>query len=155
MNESVISVRNLRFAYEDKLVMDKVNFDINKGDFVGIIGPNGSGKSTLLKLMLKILEPQGGEIALLNQSIRQFTDWAHIGYVSQKANAFNGSFPATVEEVVGSNLYSQIGPFRFPKREHKLQVYEALKKVGMEAYKDRLIGNLSGGQQQRVFIARK
>ena len=67
---------------------------------------------------------------------------------------FNFSFPASVEEVVAANLYSQIGLFRRIQKKHMKIVYDALKAVGLEKCSKKLIGNLSGGQQQRVFIAR-
>ncbi len=152
--ETLIEVSNLSFVYNETPVLKDISFTVKKGDFVGIIGPNGSGKSTLIKLMLKILPVSQGKISLLGQNINEFTDWNKIGYVSQKANAFNGSFPATVEEVVQANLFSKIGLFKFAQKKHKDIVYEALEKVNMQDYGKRLIGNLSGGQQQRVFIAR-
>lgn len=150
----LIEVSDLSFSYNKTPLLDKVSFTVNRGDFVGIIGPNGSGKSTLVKLMLKILPSESGEIRLLGEPIATFKDWNKIGYVSQKANAFNGSFPATVEEIVQANLFSKIGLFKFPRKKHKEMVYQALEKVDMAQYGKRLIGNLSGGQQQRVFIAR-
>lgn len=150
----IIEVNNLSFGYSENILLDDINFSVNKGDFLGIIGANGSGKSTLIKLMLKILTPISGEIKLLGENIENLKKWDKIGYISQKANSFNGNFPATVEEVVEVNLFSKIGLFRLPKKKHKDMVYDALEKVGMQDYRKRLIGNLSGGQQQRVFIAR-
>lgn len=113
--ENVIEVNSLNFGYSNDLILKNIDFTIKKGDFFGIIGPNGCGKSTLMKLMLKILNPLSGEIKILGQNIKDFKDWGSIGYVSQKANSFNTSFPATVEEVVGANLYSKIGLFNVPK----------------------------------------
>lgn len=150
----IIEINNLNFGYSGRLILKDISFSVEKGDFLGIIGSNGSGKSTLIKLMLKILEPLNGEIKLLGENINHFRRWDKIGYVSQKANAFNGSFPATVEEVVQANLYSKIGLFKTAKKHHKELVYQALEKVDMQDYGKSLIGNLSGGQQQRVFIAR-
>lgn len=150
----VIEVSNLSFGYENRIILDNISFSVAKGDFLGIVGPNGSGKSTLLKLLLRILAPSSGEIMILGEKIDNFTKWQKTGYISQKANSFNSSFPATVEEVVGANLFSEVGIFRPIKKHHKEQVYDALEKVGMQEYKSCLIGNLSGGQQQRVFIAR-
>lgn len=152
--DKLIEVNNLNFGYSERLVLKDISFSVNKGDFLGIIGSNGSGKSTLLKLMLKILNPLSGDINLLGENIASFRKWNKIGYISQKANSFNGSFPATVEEVVQANLFSDIGLFKLPKKQHKEKVYHALEKVGMQDYGKRLIGNLSGGQQQRVFISR-
>lgn len=152
--EKVIEVNDLYFGYSDKLILENLNFSVNKGDFVGIIGPNGSGKSTLIKLLLKILISDRGEIKILGEDIQRFNKWDKLGYVSQKANSFNTSFPATVEEVVGANLFSKIGLFKHLNKHHKEQINKALEIVDMQNYKHRLIGNLSGGQQQRVFIAR-
>lgn len=150
----IIQVNNLNFGYNDKLILKDISFSVEHGDFAGIIGANGSGKSTLIKLLLKILSPLNGEMKLLGEDIDRFKEWYKVGYISQKANSFNSSFPATVEEIVAANLFSKIGLFKLPQKRHKEQVYQALELVGMQDYGMRLIGNLSGGQQQRVFIAR-
>lgn len=150
----IIEVNHLNFGYNDRLILNDICFTLDRGDYVGIIGANGTGKSTLIKLILKIMEPSNGEIMILGQNIKTFKRWNKVGYVSQKANSFNSSFPATVEEVVAANLYSKIGLFRAPKKSHREKAYQALELVGMQDYGKRLIGNLSGGQQQRVFIAR-
>lgn len=152
--DKVIQIKNVSFGYDQNLVLDKINLDVYEGDYVGIVGPNGSAKSTLLKLMLNILKPQQGNIEIFGKNIEKFKDWGKIGYVAQKATSFNTSFPATVEEVVGANLYSHIGLFRRLNQAHRELIQEALKVVGMDSYCKRLIGNLSGGQQQKVFIAR-
>lgn len=152
--DNIISVKNLFFGYDEKLVLQDINLEIYKGDYLGIVGPNGSAKSTLLKSILGLLKPQRGSVKIFNQDIEKFKDWGRIGYVAQKATSFNSSFPATVEEVVAANLFSKIGLFRSIKKEEKQKVYQILKVVGMEDYGKRLIGNLSGGQQQKVFIAR-
>ncbi len=150
----VIEVNNLNFGYDENLILKNITFSVEKGDFMGIIGANGSGKSTLLKILLKILTPQSGDIKLLGEKIENFNEWNKIGYISQRATSFNSSFPATVEEIVGANLFSKVGLFRFMTRKHREQVLNALEIVGMQDYRTRLIGTLSGGQQQRVFIAR-
>jgi len=150
----VLEVENLSFAYGENYILKDVSFTVEKGDFVGIIGPNGSGKSTLVKLMLKILTPESGKIRILGEDIRKFGEWSKIGYISQKANSFNSDFPATVNEIVGASLLASNGIFRRKPPDFSERVYNALKKVGMQDYGNKLIGRLSGGQQQRVFIAR-
>ncbi|WP_069650668.1 metal ABC transporter ATP-binding protein [Caloranaerobacter ferrireducens] len=152
--KAIISIKSLFFGYRDKMILEDINLDIYEGDYIGIVGPNGSGKSTLIKLMLNILKPVKGEIRLFGQDIKKFNNWDKVGYVAQKSNSFNKKFPATVEEVVASNLYPKIGLFKSIKRNHLELVHNALKIVNMEKYKNKLIGDLSGGQQQRVFIAR-
>jgi len=152
--DKVVTVKNLTFGYDKHLVLKNINLDIFRGDYLGIVGPNGSAKSTLLKLILGLLKPKEGKIQLFNQDINQFKEWGRIGYVAQKATSFNSSFPATVEEVIAANLYPKIGLFKSIKKVHLDKVDRVLRIVGMEGYKNRLIGNLSGGQQQKVFIAR-
>lgn len=152
--EKVISIRNLYFSYDGNFVLEDVNLDIYKGDYLGIVGPNGSGKSTLIKLILNILNPLRGTIKILGQDIKNFNDWGKIGYVAQKASSFNTSFPATVQEIVAANLYSRIGLFKPINKKYLDKVHHVLEITGMEDYAGRLIGSLSGGQQQKVFIAR-
>ncbi|MCK8817399.1 metal ABC transporter ATP-binding protein [Natroniella sulfidigena] len=154
MEEKVIEVNNLSFKYDDKLILDDISLEVNKGDFIAFVGPNGSGKSTLLKLLVGSLDFKEGEIKLLGQPIGKFSNWTKVGYISQKARDFNGSFPATVKEVVGANLYSKMGIFKFLTNRLNKKVEQALELVNMLEFKNRTIGELSGGQQQRVFIAR-
>ena len=154
MTKSLIELKNVSFQYEHTKVLHNISFSVSEGDFLALLGPNGSGKSTLLKLILGIEKPLTGEVNLFGVSTNSFVNREWIGYVSQKSNAFNSSFPATVEEVVKSGLTKKVGLFkRMPKNSKEL-VIEALKSVGMEDYLSRNIGQLSGGQQQRVFIAR-
>lgn len=152
--DKIVELKDVSFGYDEKLVLEDIQLDVYEKDYLGIVGPNGAAKSTLIKLMIGILKPVKGSIKLFHQDIKDFKDWGRIGYVAQKATSFNTSFPATVEEVVGANLFPQIGLFKPIQKKHLEKVEQALSIVGMENYKNRLIGNLSGGQQQKVFIAR-
>lgn len=154
MTNSVIRLENITFSYGDKTILNNVNLNIKRGMFMGLVGPNGGGKTTLIKIILGLLKPNKGSIYLLDQPIDRFKDWNRIGFVSQKANAFNKGFPATVYEVVAMGLTAKIGYFKFFQKKHKEQVLHAIDQVGMGDYVYHNIGNLSGGQQQRVFIAR-
>ena len=152
--KNIISIENVSFAYNKENVLEDIILSIDEGDFVGIVGCNGSGKSTLMKLLIGQLSPSNGKIKLFNEDIGKSSSLNKIGYVPQISLSSGANFPATVEEVVMANLYSKIGFMRYPKKEHKQKVKEALKIVNMEDYSKRLIGNLSGGQQQRVMIAK-
>lgn len=154
MNDSVITLNNVSFKYDHKIVLDQIYLEIKRGSFIGLVGPNGGGKTTLIKIILGLIRPYEGSVKLLNKSLSKFKDWNHIGFVSQKSNTFNKGFPATVFEVVSMGLTAKIGYFKFFTQKHRSQVLHAIKQVGMENYAYENIGNLSGGQQQRVFIAR-
>lgn len=151
---SVIEVRNLGFRYYGEPVLNGVNFEIKKGDFVAVIGSNGAGKSTLLRILLGELAPSEGGLLLFGQDAARFKDWPKIGYVPQNNPASGSGFPATAEEIVRSGLYSQIGPLRPTSKAHREKALDALSLVGMRGCAKRMITELSGGQLQRVMIAR-
>lgn len=149
-----IELQQVSFQYEQTVVLKSISLQVKQGDFLAILGPNGSGKSTLLKIILGLLKPTSGSVHLFGQKGREFKQREWIGYVSQKSNAFNTGFPATVYEVVASGLVKKTGLFKKLPKNSKILVTDALASVGMEGYAKKSIGELSGGQQQRVFIAR-
>ncbi|WP_017753902.1 metal ABC transporter ATP-binding protein [Calidifontibacillus oryziterrae] len=152
--ELAVDVQHVSFRYDNKKVLDNVTLKISQGTFLGLVGPNGSGKSTLIKLILGILQPDEGEISVFGTPIAKLKNRHLIGFVSQKANSFNGGFPATVLEVVLSGLVAKVGLFKMFTKKHKQRALQAIASVGMSEYINHNIGELSGGQQQRVFIAR-
>ncbi|NMB97345.1 MAG: metal ABC transporter ATP-binding protein [Clostridiaceae bacterium] len=159
--DKILEVKNLNFSYNKVQIFENVSFDIYKGDYFGIVGPNGAGKSTFIKLALNFLTPLRGEVKIAGYNVHNFPDWSTVGYVPQNTNSFNMSFPATVEEVIASNIYKKRGFYyrlnyrlKEKKKIQRDKVHDVLKIVDMEEYADKLIGNLSGGQLQRVFIAR-
>jgi zinc transport system ATP-binding protein len=150
----VAEVEHVCFNHGAERVLDEVSLRVDRGDFLGIIGPNGSGKTTLLRVLLGLLRPCCGHVRLFGQGIHEFRDWHRIGYVPQKAVAFESRFPASVAEVALSGRVGRVGlGRRFEARDREAGL-RALETVGMLSYRDRLIGHLSAGQQQRVFIAR-
>lgn len=152
-HKSIVSIEGISFAYEDKQVIDNLQFHVLERDFVGLIGSNGAGKTTLLKMLVGLLKPTMGQIKLFDQPIRQFKDWERIGYVPQK-NAFNPLFPATVREVVLSGLYNKKKIYRRLTKAETQKAEDAMNVMRIEDLADRRIGRLSGGQQQRAFLAR-
>ncbi|MGH2349648.1 MAG: metal ABC transporter ATP-binding protein [bacterium] len=150
----VAEVEHICADYGAERILDHVSLQVRRGDFLGIIGPNGSGKTTLLRVMLGLLRPSCGHVRLFGQDIREFRDWRRIGYVSQKAVAFETRFPASVFEVVLSGRSGRAGLGRRFDGGDRAAAQAALATVGMGEYGDRLVGRLSAGQQQRVFIAR-
>ncbi|NTW89812.1 MAG: metal ABC transporter ATP-binding protein [Candidatus Moranbacteria bacterium] len=153
--KNVISVEAISFSYDgERDVLEDITLDVHQGDYIGLVGPNGAGKTTLLKVMINLLVPRSGTVKLFGQDIRDFKDWQKIGYVPQKAVRFDANFPATVSEVVLMGRTSGKGFFQRTTDADTEAVGNALEKVGMLGYGERLIGDLSGGQQQRVFIAR-
>ncbi|MDR2088943.1 MAG: ATP-binding cassette domain-containing protein [Clostridiales Family XIII bacterium] len=150
----VLRADNLSFQYGDEPVFSQIGFSLSAGDFAGVIGSNGSGKSTLLRLLLGELSPATGGILLFGRDVRRFDAWPRVGYLAQNGLSSGANFPATAEEIVTANLFSEIGFLRFPRRAHREKAREALARVGMAACAGRMLGTLSGGQRQRVLLAR-
>ncbi len=150
--ETVIDIRGLSFSFNGHPVLEEVNLSVPRGDFLVLIGPNGGGKTTLLKLILGLLTPRRGEIAVLGTSPRRA---AHrVGYVPQNVHV-NRSFPIAVLDVVRMGRLGA-GGRRWPSggRQEEDAVRRAMEELGVWALRRRRIGQLSGGQLQRVFIAR-
>ncbi|MGY3777664.1 metal ABC transporter ATP-binding protein [Isobaculum melis] len=147
----MIEVKNLTVAYQGKEALSNIHLTVRKGAITGIIGPNGAGKSTLLKGMIGLVPKNKGETTFEEKEIASVRK--NIAYVEQR-NEIDLSFPIKVEDVVLLGTFPKLGLFRRPKAAERQKVIESLKKVKMEDFAKRQIGELSGGQLQRVFIAR-
>src|SRR2546428_10655973 len=151
-SDPVVDLEQVSFAYGGERVLDEVSLRVGRGDFLGIIGPNGSGKTTLLRVLLGLLRPASGRIKLFGIDVRLFREWARIGYVPQKATAFDARFPASVLEVVISGRSGVVGiAHRFRGRDRTV-AEEALETVGMLKFRARPLGRLAAGPQQPRVI---
>jgi len=151
--KQLIELKGLSVQYGGTEALSQVSFDINAGDYIGIVGPNGSGKTTLVKALLGLV-PFEGTIRFLGESLSDFTSTKHIGYLPQKMSFLDQRFPATAKEIVVSGVYCRK---KFPKRlsqnDYKAAA-EAMEILGVSNLSERPIGRLSGGQQQRILLAR-
>ncbi len=151
----IITVENLHFRYEQTLALEAVNLSIARGDFMAVIGPNGGGKTTLMRLMLGLLKPFAGQIAVFGDAPAQHPD--RVGYVPQHSNTAPG-FPATVEQIVLMGLPARrqgrgIRRF-FHTATERAHAAETMQAAGVLELRHKRLNALSGGQRQRVLIAR-
>lgn len=147
MSDRILTVSDLSAGYGKQTIISGLSFEVNKGDYLGIVGSNGSGKTTLVKVLLGLLEPSGGKL-----------DYAlgktNLGYLPQKTLVNDSFFPAQVEEIVMTGLMGS-ADFKTMKTSAKRErVLETLKLLNMAEFQKRKIGTLSIGQQQRVLLAR-
>lgn len=149
-----IEVKDLVFSYGKDEILNKVSFDLNKGDFLTIQGENGSGKSTLIKLILKDLKKKSGQIKLFGVDIEDFDDYTKIGYVPQVNDANKLAFPVTGEEFVVLNLYKKFNIFNRPNKKCYKKVHDIFEILNIEDLLNIPFNQLSGGQAQKVMIAR-
>jgi zinc transport system ATP-binding protein len=152
---TVIELRGVNFAYaRGTPVLDKLDFKVWEGEFLGLIGPNGGGKTTLIKLVLGLLKPDSGEVLVLGRAAHSLgKDRRLLGYVPQDTSV-RKQFPATVLDVALMGTYSSLGLFRRPGEKERKAAREAIEHVGLGGLEERQAANLSGGQQQRLAIAR-
>lgn len=136
----MIKINNLSFSYtgNEPYILNNINLNVDKGEYISIVGENGCGKTTLMRLILKFLQPTKGTIQINTK---------RIGYVPQKNDFSNRDFPITVYESL--NAYRHL-----LKIKDKNVINDVLTKVNMLDFKPALVGTLSGGQFQRVSIAR-
>ena len=136
------------------VVLDGIDLDVRRGDYVALMGPSGSGKSTLLNLIAGIDKPSSGEIRIAGVDIASLSDaelaaWRaeHVGFIFQFYNLM--PVLSAFENVELPLLLTGLG-----RRERRERVDLALALVGLADRADHRPSELSGGQQQRVAIAR-
>jgi ATP-binding cassette, subfamily B, bacterial PglK len=152
-----LSLNDISFGYENisTIVLDSINFKINKGDSIGLIGPSGSGKTTLVDIILGLYEPTNGEIlfngSLLSQNMKSWR--SNVAYLPQQVFLFDSSLKNNIAIGVSD---SEIDSDKLLSAIKKACLEDLVKTLpnGIET----LIGErgvrLSGGQRQRISIAR-
>ena len=153
MDASIV-LNHVSLAFDDKVVLKDVSFELLPGHTKVILGGSGSGKSTILKLILGLLKPDGGTITVNGKRVDTMSEQemmavrSDIGMVFQEGALFDS---LSVEENVGYKLYEESS---VPEAEAYRRVQEVLGFIGLEEYTERMPSELSGGQRRRVAIAR-
>ena len=148
-----IEFKNFNFSYDDKNVLENINFKINKGETIGIVGKTGSGKTTLIKQLLRLYPVEKGSLLLDHQGTEKYYDYSvreKMGYAPQEYQLFSKTIKDNIlfyRENLENNLEQAL-------------ILSDIKK-DIENFKDginTLVGengiSLSGGQKQRLGIAR-
>ncbi|MCR5285015.1 MAG: ABC transporter ATP-binding protein [Treponema sp.] len=143
-----LTCKNLTLGYNSKIVLENLNFEVNKGDYLCILGDNGSGKTTLMKTLLHLLKPISGSVTTGDGLLAD-----EIGYLPQQTEV-QRDFPASVWEIVLSGCQSRCGRRPFYNKEEKKLAKDVLEQLGILSLQKRCYRELSGGQQQRVLLAR-
>ena len=150
----VVLFDKVDLAFDDKVILNNVTFEVRAGHTKIFLGASGAGKSTILKLMLGLLKPDAGTVWVLGHRVDLMSESMlmglrhHMGMVFQEGALFD-SF--TVGENVGYKLYEETD---MPPDQVHARVEEVLGFIGLGEYADRMPSDLSGGQRRRVAIAR-
>ena len=145
-SEVIIKFKNISKSYENNLILDNFNLEINRGEFLTIIGSSGCGKTTVLKLINGLLTPEAGNIYVEGKDIGEVDQIKlrrKIGYAIQGIGLFpHMSIEKNISYVL--NLISKKDKVKIDKK-----VRELIKLVGMnEDVLKRYPSELSGGQRQ-------
>jgi phospholipid/cholesterol/gamma-HCH transport system ATP-binding protein len=149
-----VAIEHVSLAFDDKVVLRDVSFELLPGHTKVILGASGSGKSTILKLILGFWKPDRGAVWVNGHRVDEMTEAelmtvrAGIGMVFQEGALFDS---ITVGENVGYKLYEET---RMPRDQASARVAEVLGFIGLHDYIERMPSELSGGQRRRVAIAR-
>ncbi len=149
--ENIISVFDLSFGYDSKRkVLENINFQLKKGESVGLVGANGVGKSTLLRILVGLNTGFQGDVMVNNIPLEKKnlkTIRKNVGYVFQDADS--QLFMSTAFDDVA------FAPRNYGMSEAEVneKTMEALKVVHIEQLKDKQIYKLSGGEKKLASIA--
>jgi ABC-2 type transport system ATP-binding protein len=145
--ELSVTVRSLEKRFGDFVAVNRVTFDIRKGEVFGFLGPNGAGKSTTIRMLCGLLSPTSGEGTVAGYDLRTEPEKIkqHIGYMSQRFSLYED---LTVEE----NIDFYGGIYRIPaekKRDRKEWVIEM---AGLSDHRSTKTAFLAGGWKQRLAL---
>lgn len=147
-SENIIELKNITKQYDDLVVLDKLNLEIKKNEFLTLLGPSGCGKTTTLKIIGGFESADSGEVMFEEKDMSDLPSYERpVNTVFQKYALFPHM---NIYENIAFGLKIK----KLPKQEIDTKVKEMLKLVALEGFEKRTVDSLSGGQQQRVAIAR-
>jgi len=154
MSEPLIRYRNVSICQQDVEILNDVNLELGKGEFVYLIGKVGSGKTSLLKTLYKELDIHSGEAEAMGYNLRTIKR-KHIPALRRKLGIVFQDFQLLTDRNVYANLEFVLRATGWKdKREIDYRIEEVLEQVGMSDKGKKMPNELSGGEQQRIVIAR-
>ena len=145
--DAIITFENVGVVLGEEPIYDRLNFDVQRGEFVCILGPSGCGKSTSLRIIGGLLDASSGRVTVDGRDPHDA--WPEIAFVFQSPRLV--PWRTAIDNVLlGSELRFGAG-YRERRRSHAI---ELLKLVGLAEDTDKYPSMLSGGERQRVAIAR-
>lgn len=144
----MLTFKNVCFQYasEERPIIDRLSFTVDKGEFVSLIGASGCGKSTIFRLVNQLLLPVSGEILVAGKNISG--QKRYCGYMPQQDLLFPWR---TIKENVKLPMEIAGG---FSKAEMEEKAVQALESAGLAGWEDKAPRELSGGMRQRAAFAR-
>jgi ABC-2 type transport system ATP-binding protein len=145
--EKAVVVRDLERRFGGFVAVNRISFEVGKGEIFGFLGPNGAGKSTTIRILCGILAPSGGSGTVAGFDIVREAEKikAHIGYMSQKFSLYED---LTVEENI--NFYSGIYTIAQERKQERREW--VIRMAGLEERRSTRTSLLAGGWKQRLAL---
>jgi ABC-2 type transport system ATP-binding protein len=147
LEERSVTARSLERRFGDFVAVDRVSFDVRRGEIFGFLGPNGAGKSTTIRMLCGILAPTSGEATVAGFDLRTETEKIkqHIGYMSQRFSLYED---LTVEE----NIDFYGGIYRIPAERKRARKEWVIGMAGLSDHRRTKTAFLAGGWKQRLAL---
>lgn len=149
----MLRICEISYSFKDKIALNNIKFDIKKAEILSILGANGSGKSTLLRCIMGLLK-YNGRVFLKEQDIKKYNTKEKaklLAYVPQ--SSFMPYDFSVLEVVLMGRFHSSSFGFNYSKNDIEICI-NALEKLDLQDFKDRVFNRLSGGEKQLVMLAR-
>ena len=154
MSEPLIRYQNVSVCQQGLEILEGVNFELNKGEFVYLIGKVGSGKTSFLKTIYGELEIQSGEAEVMGHNMRTIKQ-KHIPELRRRLGIVFQDFQLLTDRTVHANLEFVLRATGWKNKvDIHMRIEEVLEQVGMSGKGYKMPNELSGGEQQRIVIAR-
>ena len=149
MSDSIINVKNLVKKFKDFIAVNKISFNVNKGEIFAFLGPNGAGKTTTIRMLTTMLKPNSGKILVNNFNTlnKQQEVRSSFGIVFQDFSLDN-------ELTALENLNFHAALYSVPKKLAQERIEHLLKLVDLWDRRNDFIKTFSGGMKRRLEIAR-
>jgi putative ABC transport system ATP-binding protein len=162
-NKSLLKLRRISKVFSKGTVdevsaLDKIDLDVNSGDYIAVIGSNGAGKTTLLNIIAGVYPPESGEIILNNKEVSKLSEYrrAHyVGRVYQDPHIGTAAKMTIEENMAMALLRGQPRGLRVATNKQRRELFrDALTPLGLglENRLNTLVGTLSGGQRQALAL---
>src|ERR1043166_6317066 len=144
----MIKVENLTKSYSGFTAIDRISFEVNKGEIVGFLGPNGAGKSTTMRILSCFMPATAGRA-----SVAGFDVFDHSQEVRKRVGYMPESNPLYVEMRVNEYLQYRARLKKVPRKVRRDRVERVKEQCGLKDVERKIIAHLSKGYKQRVGLA--
>ncbi len=154
MSETIIRYQNVSIRQQGLEILEDINFELNKGEFVYLIGKVGSGKTSFLKTVYGELDIHSGEAEVMGNNLRTIKQ-KHIPELRRRLGIVFQDFQLLTDRTVHANLEFVLRATGWKNKvDIHTRIEEVLEQVGMSGKGYKMPNELSGGEQQRIVIAR-